>query len=95
MTYSEETIDFANKVVFRLLEILKECPNVDDKYRCWTMEEKRHQRCKDLTWLLAEITNIPEYLEFLKKNAKTDPYGWIIEYPKPSGTISENTVKSS
>jgi len=53
MTYSKETIEFANKVVFRLLEILKTCPNVDEKYKCWTISEKKHQRCKDLTWLLA------------------------------------------
>lgn len=91
MTYSKETIDFANKVVFRLMEILKQCPNVDEKYKCWTINEKKHTRCKDLTWLLAEITNLPEYIEFLKENAEADPYGWIIKYPEPSGPISENS----
>jgi hypothetical protein len=91
MAYSRETIEFANKVVFRLMEVLKVCPNVDDKYHCWTINEKKHQRCKDLTWLLAEITNLPEYVEYLKENAEADPYGWIIKYPDGSGKISENS----
>jgi hypothetical protein len=89
MAYSPETVEFANKVVFRLMEILKLCPNVDEKYKCWTMNEKKHQRCKDLTWLLAEITNLPEYIEYLKENAEIDPYGWIISYP-PAEPISQN-----
>lgn len=91
MAYSKETIEFANKVVFRLLEVLKVCPNVDEKYKCWTINDKKHQRCKDLTWLLAEITNLPEYIEFLKENAEVDPFGWIIKYPEPTSSISENS----
>lgn len=95
MAYSQETMDFANKVVFRLMEILKECPNVDEKYKCWTIQEKKHTRCKDLTWLLAEITNLPEYLEYLKEHAKVDAYGYIMEYPKPSGEIVEKSSENS
>lgn len=94
MTYSQETMDFANKVVFRLMEILKECPNVDEKYKCWTIQENKHVRCKDLTWLLAEITNLPEYMEYLKEHANVDPYGYIIKYPEMSGPITENTAKA-
>lgn len=82
MAYSQETMEFANKVVARLIEILDVCPNVDDKHMCWTMIEKKHQRCKDITWLLAEITNLPEYLEYLKENGEIDPYGYIIKYPE-------------
>lgn len=90
MAYSQESMEFANKVVVRLLEILKLCPNVDDKYKCWTMNDKKHQRCVDITWLLAEITHLPEYTEYLKEHAEVDPYGWIVKYPdaKP---ISENS----
>ena len=93
MSYSQEQMDFAHKVVFRLMEILKVCPNVDDKYKCHTSHEKAHARCVDLMVLLAEITNLPEYLTYLGNNPETnkDPYGWILSYP-PSEKIVEEMV---
>jgi hypothetical protein len=86
-------MDFAHKVVFRLMEILKVCPNVDDKYKCHTPHQKAHARCVDLMVLLAEITNLPEYLAYLGNNPETnkDPYGWILEYPAAE-KIVEKTV---
>ena len=48
MSYSQEQMDFAHKIVFRLMEILKVCPNVDDKYKCHTPHQKAHARCVDL-----------------------------------------------
>jgi len=93
MSYSQEQMDFAHKVVFRLMEILKVCPNVDDKYKCHTINQKAHARCVDLMVLLAEITNLPEYLVYLGNNPETnvDPYGWITEYPAAE-KIVEKTV---
>jgi len=92
MAYSQEQMEFAHKIVFRLMEILKVCPNVDDKYKCHTSHKPAHQRCVDLMFLLAEITNLPEYLEYLGNNPETsqDPYGWIIAYP-PAEAIVEKT----
>jgi hypothetical protein len=86
-------MEFAHKVVFRLMEILKVCPNVDEKYKCHTVNRAPHKRCVDLMVLLAEITNLPEYLEYLGNNPETnqDPYGWIIAYP-PAGEIVEKVV---
>jgi len=91
MSYSQEQMDFAHKVVFRLMEILKVCPNVDDKYKCHTAHEKAHARCLDLMVLLAEITNLPEYLMYLGNNPETkvDPYGWIISYPGSEKIVGE------
>ena len=93
MSYSQEQMDFAHKVVFRLMEILKVCPNVDNKYKCHTSHLDSHKRCVDLMVLLAEITNLPEYLVYLGNNPETnqDPYGWITEYP-PSEKIVEEMV---
>ena len=93
MAYSQEQMEFAHKVVFRLMEILKVCPNVDEKYKCHTVNRAPHKRCVDLMVLLAEITNLPEYLEYLGNNPETnqDPYGWIIAYP-PAGEIVEKVV---
>jgi len=93
MTYSQEQMEMAHKIVFRLMEILKVCPHVDEKYRCHTTHQKAHQRCVDLMVLLAEITNLPEYITFLQNNpeTKTDPFGWIVEYP-PAETIIEKVV---
>jgi hypothetical protein len=93
MAYSQDQMEFAHKVVFRLMEILKVCPNVDDKYKCHTTHQAPHRRCVDLMVLLAEITNLPEYLEYLGNNPETnkDPYGWIIEYP-PAEDIIAKTV---
>ena len=93
MSYSQEQMDFAHKIVFRLMEILKLCPNVDDKYKCHTSYQKAHARCVDLMVLLAEITNLPEYLVYLGNNPETnkDPYGWILVYP-PSEKIVEEMV---
>ena len=93
MAYSQEQMEFAHKIVFRLMEILKVCPHVDEKYRCNTTHQKAHQRCVDLMVLLAEITNLPEFLVYLGNNpdTKTDPYGWIVEYP-PAAEIIEKTV---
>jgi hypothetical protein len=83
MAYSQEQMEFAHKVVFRLMEILKVCPNVDEKYKCHTAHQASHARCVHLMFLLAEITNLPEYLEYLGNNDETssDPYGWITSYP--------------
>jgi len=93
MSYSQEQMEMAHKIVFRLLEILKVCPNVDEKYKCHTPNKTPHKRCVDLIFLLAEITNLPEYLEYLGNNPETnaDPYGWIIDYP-PAGEIVEKVV---
>jgi len=93
MAYSQEQMDLAHKIVFRLMEILKVCPNVDDKYKCHTTHMVSHKRCVDLMVLLAEITNLPEYLVFLGNNPETqqDPFGWIVAYP-PAGEISEKVV---
>ena len=93
MAYSQEQMEFAHKVVFRLMEILKVCPNVDEKYKCNTPDRAPHKRCIDIMVLLAEITNLPEYLEYLGNNPETnqDPYGWIIAYP-PAGEIVEKVV---
>ena len=89
MSYSQEQMEFAHKVVFRLMEILKVCPNVDDKYKCHTTHQKPHKRCVDLMVLLAEITNLPEYLEYLGNNPETnkDPYGFIVSYPPAESII--------
>jgi hypothetical protein len=86
-------MEFAHKIVFRLMEILKVCPNVDDKYKCHTPNQKAHARSVDLMVLLAEITNLPEYLVYLGNNPDTnlDPYGWITEYPSAE-KIVEKTV---
>jgi hypothetical protein len=93
MAYSQEQMDFAHKVVFRLMEILKVCPNVDDKYKCHTSHMPAHKRCVDLMVLLAEITNLPEYLEYLGNNPETnqDPYGYIVAYP-PAEEIIKKVV---
>ena len=93
MAYSQEQMDLAHKIVFRLMEILKVCPNVDDKYKCHTSHKPAHQRCVDLMVLLAEITNLPEYLEYLGNNAETkqDPYGFIIAYP-PAESIVKHEI---
>ena len=98
MSYSQEQMDFAHKVVFRLMEILKVCPNVDDKYKCHTTHQGAHRRCVDLMILLAEITNLPEYLEYLGNNPETnkDPYGFIVAYPPAEAivkTIENNNEK--
>ena len=91
MSYSKEQMDFAHKIVFRLMEILKVCPNVDDKYKCHTYHQKAHTRCADLMVLLAEITNLPEYLIYLGNNPETnqDPYGWILAYPASEKIVEE------
>ena len=96
MSYSQEQMDFAHKVVFRLMEILKVCPNVDDKYKCHTTHQKPHKRCVDLMVLLAEITNLPEYLEYLGNNPETnsDPYGFIVAYP-PAEAIVKHEIDPS
>ena len=93
MAYSPNQMEFAHKIVFRLMEILKVCPNVDENYKCHTTHQNAHKRCVDLMFLLAEITNLPEYLEYLGNNPETnqDPYGWIIAYP-PAEDIIEKTV---
>jgi len=93
MAYSQDQMEFAHKVVFRLMEILKVCPNVDEKYKCHTVNRAPHKRCVDLMFLLAEITNLPEYLEYLGNNPDTnqDPYGWIISYP-PAEEIVQKAV---
>jgi hypothetical protein len=85
-------MDFAHKVVVRLMEILKVCPNVDEAYKCHTTNRPQHKRCVDLMVLLAEITNLPEYLTYLGNNPETqqDPYGWITAYP-PAEAIVEGT----
>jgi hypothetical protein len=99
MAYSQEQMDFAHKIVFRLMEILKVCPNVDDKYKCHTTHQPAHKRCVDLMVLLAEITNLPEYLVYLGNNDETnkDPYGWIVAYPPAEAIVveeSNNTEKA-
>jgi hypothetical protein len=96
MAYSQEQMDFAHKVVVRLMEILKVCPNVDDKYVCHTSTQKAHTRCVDLMVLLAEITNLPEYLVYLGNNEETkvDPYGWILAYP-PAEAIVEGALSNN
>ncbi|MEY3825404.1 MAG: hypothetical protein RLZZ148_216 [Cyanobacteriota bacterium] len=83
MAYSQDQMEFAHMVAFRLKEILEVCPNVDEKSTCWTVHEKAHQRCYDLMVLLAEITNLPEYLEFLGNHPETkvNPYGFITALP--------------
>jgi hypothetical protein len=93
MSYSPEQMEMAHKIVFRLMEILKVCPNVDERYKCHTAHQKSHARCMDLMVLLAEITNLPEYLIYLGNNPQTnqDPYGWIIEYPDAEDIV-EKTV---
>jgi hypothetical protein len=93
MAYSQDQMEFAHKIVFRLMEILKVCPNVDDKYKCHTTHQSAHKRCVDLMVLLAEITNLPEYLVYLGNNPETqqDPFGWIVAYP-PAEEIIEKTV---
>jgi hypothetical protein len=93
MAYSQEQMEFAHKIVFRLMEILKVCPNVDDKYKCHTTHQAAHKRCVDLMVLLAEITNLPEYLVYLGNNSETqqDPFGWIVAYP-PAENITEKAV---
>jgi hypothetical protein len=93
MSYSPEQMEMAHKIVFRLMEILKVCPNVDESYKCHTAHQKSHVRCMDLMVLLAEITNLPEYLIYLGNNPQTnqDPYGWIIEYPDAEDIV-EKTV---
>ena len=93
MAYSQDQMEFAHKVVFRLMEILKVCPNVDEKFKCHTSHQAAHKRCVDLMFLLAEITNLPEYLEYLGNNPETnqDPYGWITSYP-PAEEIIEKVV---
>ena len=48
MAYSQDQMEFAHMVAFRLKEILEVCPNVDEKSTCWTVHEKAHQRCYDL-----------------------------------------------
>jgi len=95
MAYSQEQMEMAHKIVFRLMEILKVCPNVDDAYRCHTTHMFTHKRCVDLMVLLAEITNLPEYLEYLGNNPETskDPYGFIISYP-PAEAIVESISKN-
>lgn len=94
MVYSQEQMEFAHKVVFRLTEILKICPNVDPKFKCWTALEKTHSRCYDLMVLIAEITNLPEYLEYLSKHpdTQTDPYGWITSYPPAKNIVEEENI---
>lgn len=96
MAYSQEQMDFAHKVVFRLMEILKVCPNVDDRYKCHTTHQPAHKRCVDLMVLLAEITNLPEYLEYLGNNPETnsDPYGFIVAYP-PAEAIVKHDIDPS
>ena len=96
MAYSQEQMDFAHKIVFRLMEILKVCPNVDEKYKCHTTNQKPHARCVDLMVLLAEITNLPEYRVYLGNNEETkvDPYGWILAYP-PAEAIVEGALNNS
>ena len=96
MAYNQEQMDFAHKVVVRLMEILKVCPNVDDKYVCHTSTQKAHIRCVDLMVLLAEITNLPEYLVYLGNNEETkvDPYGWILAYP-PAKAIVEGALSNN
>jgi hypothetical protein len=91
MAYSQEQMDFAHKIVFRLMEILKVCPNVDKKYKCHTAHQAVHQRCLDIMVLLAEITNLPEYLEYLGNNpdTKQDPYGWITAYPSAEKIVEK------
>ena len=93
MSYSQDQMEMAHKIVFRLMEILRICPNVDENYKCHTVHQKSHVRCKDLMVLLAEITNLPEYLVYLGNNPETnqDPYGWILAYP-PSEKIVEEMV---
>ena len=93
MSYSPEQMEMAHKIVFRLMEILKVCPNVDERYKCHTAHQKSHVRCMDLMVLLAEITNLPEYLIYLGNNPQTsqDPYGWITEYPDAEDIV-EKTV---
>ena len=93
MDYSQEQMDFGHKIVFRLMEILKVCPNVDEKSKCHTAHAATHKRCMDLMVLLAEITNLPEYIEYINNNpeTKSDPYGWIISYP-PAEEIIEKQL---
>lgn len=96
MAYSQEQMEFAHKIVFRLMEILKVCPNVDEKYRCHTTHMPAHKRCVDLMVLMAEITNLPEYLVYLGNNpeTKTDPYGFITSYP-PAEALVEGTLNNN
>ena len=91
MTYSQEQMEFGHKIVFRLMEILKVCPNVDDKYKCHTTHQTAHRRCVDIMVLLAEITNLPEYLVYLGNNSETkqDPFGWITAYPPAEDIIAK------
>jgi len=91
MTYNQEQMEFAHKVVYRLMEILDVCPNVDEKYVCNTVHQGSHIRCKHLMILLAEITNLPEYLIYLGNNPETstDPYGWITVYPSAEEIIEK------
>lgn len=93
MAYTQDQMEFAHMVVFRLKEILKVCPNVDDNYTCWTINQTAHTRCYDLMVLLAEITNLPEYLQFLGNHpeTKSNPYGFITQLP-PARKIVEETV---
>ena len=92
MAYTQDQMEFAHMVVFRLKEILKVCPNVDDNYSCMTISQKAHQRCYDLMVLLAEITNLPEYLQYLGNHpdTKTNPYGWITSYPPAQKIVDED-----
>ena len=93
MAYTQDQMEFAHMVAFRLKEILAICPNVDEKYVCWTVHEKAHTRCYDLMVLLAEITNLPEYLEYLGNHPETkvNPYGFITQLP-PARKIVEESV---
>lgn len=93
MQYSQDQMEFAHMVVFRLKEILAVCPNVDSSYVCWTVHKKEHTRCYDIMVLLAEITNLPEYLTYLGNHpdTKTNPYGFITQVP-PAQKIVEETV---
>jgi hypothetical protein len=83
-------MEMAHKICFRLMEILKVCPNVDEQYRCHTAHLNAHKRCVDLMVLLAEITNLPEYLVYLGNDpeTKTDPYGFITSYPPAEALIA-------
>lgn len=94
MQYSQEQMEFAHLVVFRLKEILQQCPSVDpDICACLTVHQKSHARCYTLMVLLAEITNLPEYLTYLGNHpdTKTNPYGFITQFP-PAREIVRETV---
>ncbi len=93
MQYSQDQMDFAHKIVFRLKEILAVCPNVSpDTNSCWTVHEKAHTRCYDIMVLLAEITNLPEYLTYLGNHpeTKTNPYGFITQFPPAQKIVDED-----